>query len=478
MKNETLYYNGVFHSMRSEDDTFSAMSVGEGRITGTYAVRPSGGYASEVDLGGKRVYPCLIDGHTHLLLTVAMKAVGFSICEITPHGVEPHTLTGVEARLRRYAEAQKQNAVIACSNYILSAMDDEQRLPTREELDDWGGGRPVVVYTIDGHSTALSSAMLRLVGIDPEGHSGVLTGEENDRMQGRLTDALSAVITPAALARGIAAFENACAAYGISVVGALEGNGDSEKDPTTALIVRLARHMDVGVRLYLQYTDLARVKPNLKWMRRPRVGGCGDWEMDGAAGSHSAAFSLPYRDSGETAEHCEFLTDELFERLRQGDYALMMQPGYSWIDKRYLHSYESFLPEEILSSLRFRSLLDAGLCVCGSSDSPVQELDPWLQMLGMVQFYREEESVTPFDALRCYTVNPARALGEENERGTLEAGKAADFFTAERDFFTLSPAEIAAFRPEETYYGGVKYRPRRGSLPELAAMLLRKPRMI
>ena len=529
MKNETLYYNGVFHSMRSEDDTFSAMSVGEGRITGTYTVRPSGDYASEVDLGGKHVYPCLIDGHTHLLLTVAMKAVGFSICEITPHGVEPHTLTGVEARLRRYAEAQKQNAVIACSNYILSAMDDEQRLPTREELDDWGGGRPVVVYTIDGHSTALSSAMLRLVGIDPEGHSGVLTGEENDRMQGRLTDALSAVITPAALARGIAAFENACAAYGISVVGALEGNGDSEKDPTTGLIVRLARHMDVGVRLYLQYTDLARVKPYLKWMRRPRVGGCGDWEMDGAAGSHSAAFSLPYRDSGETAEcyyeqdfvdaltaeadalgwqisshaigdraierlltayeklpggrlhrieHCEFLTDELFERLRQGDYALMMQPGYSWIDKRYLHSYESFLPEEILSSLRFRSLLDAGLCVCGSSDSPVQELDPWLQMLGMVQFYREEESVTPFDALRCYTVNPARALGEEAERGTLEAGKAADFFTAERDFFTLSPAEIAAFRPEETYYGGVKYRPRRGSLPELAAMLLRKPRMI
>jgi predicted amidohydrolase YtcJ len=28
---------------------------------------------------------------------------------------------------------------------------DERRLPTKDELDDWAGGRPIVVYNIDGH---------------------------------------------------------------------------------------------------------------------------------------------------------------------------------------------------------------------------------------------------------------------------------------------------------------------------------------
>jgi hypothetical protein len=37
------------------------------------------------------------------------------------------------------------------------------------------------------------------------------------------------------LAKGCANFQNACAGYGIGVVGALEGNGDSPKDRSTAL---------------------------------------------------------------------------------------------------------------------------------------------------------------------------------------------------------------------------------------------------
>lgn len=50
-------------------------------------------------------------------------------------------------------------------------------------------------------------------------------------------------------------------------------------------------------------------------------------------------------------------------------------------------------------------------------------MDPYLQMLGMVQFYREEESVTPYQAFRCYTAHAAKAIGEEDEYGTLEKGK-------------------------------------------------------
>ena len=528
----TLFYNCIGHSMKSAEDVFSAFSVAGGKILQVYgkdAPAPSpAGFSRAVDLGGKHVYPCLIDGHTHMLLTIAVMAMGFNACEITASGVEPHTVAGVGERVRSYAASRKPGAVIAINNYIRTAMD-ERRMPTREELDDWGGGRPVVIYNIDGHSTSLSSAMLRRIGIEPEGHSGVLTGEDNERAQGRLIDTVGSAVTLPVLAKGIAAFHNACAAYGISVVGALEGNGDSKKDATTKLIIRLARHFRVGVRLYLQYTDLSRVAPYIRMMKHPRVGGCGDWEMDGASGSHSAAFSVPYLDTGETApcyfeqstvdalcadadargwqiashaigedairmllnaydkldsptmhrlEHAEFADDETAARICRGRYAVLAQPGYSWIDKRWLHTYEQVLPEAIRNRMKFRTYYEAGVPICGSSDSPVQDLDPWLQMLGMLQFYNESESLTPYEALTTYTVNAAKALQEEDERGTLEPGKCADFFLADADLAALPPEAFTAARVVQTYYGGAPCRPMSGTVGELLRMLLTRPKKI
>lgn len=523
-----LFQNGIIHAGEDGEEIFSHMTVSGGVITGLFPDRPEGKFARVVDLRGRHVYPCLIDAHVHLLLTVAVMAMGFSVCRITPEGISPNTMAGVGQRIREYAAGQKKNGIVACNNFILTGVR-ERRMPGKQELDDWGGGRPVVVYNIDGHSTALSSAMLELVGMDPRKSDGVLQGEENERVQGRLMDLVARRMTPALLAKGIANFQNACADYGISVVGALEGNGDSPKDATTGLIARLARHMDVGVRLYPQYRDLQRVKPFLKWMSVPRVGGCGDWEMDGSVGSHSAAMDLPYRDTGTGAEcyfsqqqvdalveqanragwqiashaigsrairrltealdqvtpnglhrieHCEFPDEQTAARLESGKYALVMQPGYSWIDKRYLHTYRDFLPEQVLSNMKLRSFYEKGVCLCGSSDSPVQELDPWLQMLGMVEFYVEPESLTVEQAFRCYTANAARAIREERLRGTLEVGKAADFFTAGEDLFSLPPERVVAFRPEQTFYGGKPFRRKKGTLGELLAMLLTKPKKI
>jgi len=520
--------------MKSEQDCFYAMELRGVRISRVYPTEsdfPAEKRAQATDLRGRHVYPCLIDGHTHMLMTVSVMAMGFNACSITPEGVQPHTVAGVAERVREYASKQKKNAVIAINNYILTAVD-ERRMPTKDELDDWGGGRAVVIYNIDGHSTALSTKMLKMTGIDPEGHDGILQGEANERAQGRIIDAVGASIGLGALARGIGRFHNYCAEYGINIVGALEGNGDSEKDITTKLIIRLARHFDIKVRLYLQYTDLARVKPYAKLMVHKRVGGCGDWEMDGASGSHSAAFYTPYLDTGKTApcyyeqefvdaaaaqfdsegyqiashaigeagidrllsafeklpekglkpfhriEHCEFHGDEALEKLKLGRYAVMMQPGYAWIDKRYLHSYEQVLPEEIRARLKLKTLFDAGICVCGSSDAPVQDMDPYLQMLGMVQFYNEVESITPYEALCSYTKNAAAALLESEDFGTLEVGKTADFFTADESFFDLSPEKLAAFRPVQTYYGGRAYKKKKGSIPELVLMLLSKPKKI
>lgn len=529
MSKAVLFENALFHTGRTESEVFSFLLVEKGRVKALSDTRPDRReYRRSVDLGGGHVYPCLIDGHTHLLYSIVEAAMGFDLCTIQAGQVVPGTMAGIAQRLREFSAGKKPGELVVASNYFPSAIV-ERRLPTRQELDDWCGGRAVVIYTIDGHASALSTAMLEKMGIDPQGHDGILMGEAHDRAQGRLTDIIASAVTPSVLARGVAAVENACAEFGISHLGALDGNGDSEKDPTTSLLVLLARRMKIQVRFYPQYFDVERAEKFRKYQRRPRIGGCGEWEMDGAIGAHSAAFRRPFKDTGLTApcyytqeqvdrqvaladrcgyqvashaigecaiervgtalvntapgrlhrlEHGEFPDERCLALYQSGRFAVMMQPGYAWIDKRFLHSYEQFLEPEILGHLCFRKLVEAGICVCGSSDSPVQSLNPYMQMAGMVDFYRPEESVSPYQAFRCYTANAARALEEQEELGSLEPGKQANFFVADEELFTLPAGQLPDFRPRRTYYGGRPWKARKGNLWELAGMLFRLPHKI
>lgn len=526
MGKSILFEDAIIHTGRTEEETFSSMLVKDGRIVELNPKSANG--AKRISLGGKHVYPCLIDGHVHLLYTVVMAGQGFDICTISDGNVVPNTMECVEKKLRAFAANKQKNSVVVGNNYILSAID-ERRLPNRRELDEWTGGRPTIIYTIDGHASAVSTAILEKLGIDPKGHDGILMGEAHDRVQGQLTDIIASGVTIPIIAKGIAKFHNDCAKYGISCVGALEGNGDSEKDITTKLIAKLARHFDVDVKLYLQYMDINKALPYSKIQSVMRIGGCGDWEMDGAVGAHSAAFDMAFLDTGVCSkpyyeqdfidkqvkaadeagyqisshaignvavhrivkalsksksgrmhriEHCEWVNDEDIDIIAEHDFAVMMQPGYSWIDKRYLHTYEQFLPRDMISRMKFKTLCDKGICVCGSSDSPVQTLNPWQQMMGMTQFYREEESVSPYMAFKCYTSNPSRAILEESDRGTLEVGKKADFFITEEDIFKMTPEHLGEVNVLKTYYGGKEAKIWKGTILELISMMFCKRKLL
>lgn len=274
-------------------------------------------------------------------------------------------------------------------------------------------------------------------------------------------------VTPAVWAKGIASFTNLCIKYGIGIVCAMDGNGDVNKDKQTRRLAKIASHMEIGVRLFPQFMDLKKARYYRKFQRTPRVGGCGDWEMDGSVGSGSAAFYSPYKDTNELVDcyftseviadklkeadeagyqisshaigekaidvlldgydrfcparmhridHFEFPDKGAVERVMEKNLALAVQPGFSWIDKNYLKSYEQSLPEHIISQqIPLRTLMDHQVCICGSSDAPVQGINPFNQMLGMIDFYIPEQSLTMYQALCTYTRNPAKMLGEEKE---------------------------------------------------------------
>lgn len=528
MNYDAVFFGGSIHTGENEAKTYSVMGVKGGRVAFVGDAFPERMTAKNlVDLAGRHVFPALIDAHLHLMFTIALSGRSFAACEIKDGGVYPNDIAGIAARLKENCAKYRKNDVVVINNYIISAIK-ESRLPTSAELDEWGAGRAVVVYSIDGHSSALSGAMLKKVGL-PAG-DGVFTGKAHEDMQGRVTDAIAASVGLKQLAKGVAEFQNICAGYGVTVVCALDGNADTDNDKLTKLCASLARRMDIGVRLYSQYQSTDRAAEFVNCQSRPRIGGCGEWETDGAVGSHSAAFYAPYADTGEThdsymtleqakalveradglgyqiashaigskaidvmlkalsslgsgtmhrIEHFEFPTREAVELVKRSNIAVCVQPGYSWVDKRYLKSYERFLPNEIIDAqIPLKELVESGVCVCGGSDSPVQAIDPYIQLLGMTDFYLPEQSLSPFMAFRAYTKSAADAILEGGERGTLSPGMAADFFVSEKNFFELSPAEIARFEVSDTYIAGKKYRQKRGGILELAAMFLRRPKKI
>lgn len=533
---KVLYFGGCIHPMTEEKICFSVMGTEGDKICylGNQMPADADTYHSHVDLKGLHIYPALTDAHVHLLYSLVLAASSFFICNITPEGVKPDNFADLEARVRQYCRENPKQKIIVANGYVIAAVK-EQRLPTRQELDNWTGNRPMIVYSIDGHSSAMSTAFMEKLKLPAEENNGIFTGEAHEFIQGKVTGYIASAVTPRILAKGIANFSNQCASYGISRVCAMDGNEDVENDVLTRLLAVIAARMELDVRLFPQYMDFERLKPFQSLQVHPRAGGCGVWELDGAVGSRSAAFYQPYLGTDDPG-HCYYATERIAEKVKDalargialtchaigeaaidqiaGIYeslaeklpksgpmmridhfefpsrkaveavkklpiALTVQPGFSWVDKRFLHSYTRFLPERIVDSqIPLKELVDAGVCVCGSTDSPVQSVNPYDQMLGMTQFYREEQSLTPYEAMRTYTVNSARMLGELDTSGTLEIGKQADFFATKADIFCCEGIEIAATRAAFTVIGGKRYTPKKGTVAELLRMLLKRPKKI
>ncbi|MBQ9526249.1 MAG: amidohydrolase family protein, partial [Fretibacterium sp.] len=67
-----------------------------------------------------------------------------------------------------------------------------------------------------------------------------------------------------------------------------------------------------------------------------------------------------------------------------------------------------------------------------------------------------EELVTREQALTAMTINCARQMFIEDERGSIKAGKYADFLLLNKDVLTCPVMEIHTARPAATYFEGKK----------------------
>ena len=119
-------------------------------------------------------------------------------------------------------------------------------------------------------------------------------------------------------------------------------------------------------------------------------------------------------------------------------------------------------PELAASSYAWKTLMKSGVPVSNGSDCPVEPPDVMRGIecaltrtsLDGTGPYLPEEAFTLREALDSFTVRGAEASFEEDFKGRIAPGFAADFTVLEEDPFTVRPEELHRIRVMETYLGG------------------------
>ncbi|NCF20250.1 MAG: amidohydrolase family protein [Haliea sp.] len=169
-----VFINGDVFTMDADNRIVEALSVREDRIEAvgsTEEIMALAGDETEViDLRGRTLLPGFVDAHGHFPAS-GMIAIAADL-NSPPIG-DKITMAEVLGALKQRAETAEPGEWVTGFGYDDTLLE-EQRHPTRAELDGISTEHPVVAMHISGHMLVANSLALDMVGIgadtpDPEG---------------------------------------------------------------------------------------------------------------------------------------------------------------------------------------------------------------------------------------------------------------------------------------------------------------------
>jgi predicted amidohydrolase YtcJ len=168
------------------------------------------------------------------------------------------------------------------------------------------------------------------------------------------------------------------------------------------------------------------------------------------------------RDRRFRIEHAQHLRFQDMPRFAKLGVIASVQPYHAiddgrWADKR-------IGADRAKGTYAFRSLLDSGATLAFGSDWFVAPIDPLLGIYAAVTRrpldgkrpggWVPAEKITVAEAIAAYTLGSAKASLEEKEKGSISAGKYADFVVLEEDIFDIPSDRIDKVVVAATIIGG------------------------
>jgi len=149
-------------------------------------------------------------------------------------------------------------------------------------------------------------------------------------------------------------------------------------------------------------------------------------------------------------EHTQILNPADIPRFAELGVIPSMQPSHAIGDLYF--APERLGQDRLVGAYAWQALIDAGSIIAGGSDAPVERGDPRIEFYAAVarkslegfsgEGWHPENAVSRTNALKMFTIWPAYAAFQENDLGTIEVGKLADFTIFSTDIMTIPEAEI------------------------------------
>jgi predicted amidohydrolase YtcJ len=472
-KRSVLLRNGFVYS--PTDPFATAMVVDGDTVAWIGSEGAADSFATGVDevtdLDGALVTPAFTDAHVHTTATgLALTGLDLSTTASLPDAL---------ARIRAHVAAHPGQDVLLGHGWDETRWP-QGRPPTRAELDEAAGNRPLYLSRTDVHSALATTALQRRVS-SGEPTDAPLTGDAHHAVR----RAAHAAVTPAQREAAQRAARRHAASLGIGSLHECAGPDISSEADLTALLALAAA--EPGPRVFGYWAEAVTDATGLDRIRDlGATGAGGDLFVDGSLGSHTACLHVPYADAahsgaayldaaaiadhvalcteagvqagfhaiGDAAvtavtegvrkaaertglarvralrhrvEHAEMMTPATIADFADLGLVASVQPAFdaTWGGEDGM--YAQRLGADRARTLNpYAALLRAGVPLALGSDSPVTPLDPWGAVRAAAFHRTPSHSVSVRAAFTAHTRGGWRAAGRD-DAGVLVPGAPADY---------------------------------------------------
>jgi len=513
-----IFQNATFVSCEENNRTFSALVENNGLIAHAGNDVPSAYADAEViDLNGGFVVPAFGDTHIHF--------ASFSFFNAGLDCRDVKDFDELDVVIRSHMDAHSGEKVVlgfGCSAHTVR----EKRLPTKEDLDRITT-HPLMLVKYDGHAAVGNSALIQKLPASVFKNSGFeeKTGWFFLEAFYSAVNHISKSVSIPQLFKNLIGGSDYLAKRGVALVHTAEGVGfplDLDVDVMRFAALGLPQEF----RTYFQTMEVKKVIKR----KLPCIGGCFATALDGCFGSEDAALRKPYSNNKQNSGtlfytqdqvdrfvleahqaglqislhaigdaaieqalvayekalaahpatdhrhiiiHADLMDLPLIQKAADLGICIALQTPFLHWDQEPMEYLDSILGNRTEQMLPLKSMLEAGLLLASGSDGPCTLPDPIFGIFAACNHPNPNESISPLDALKMHTSQCAKLSFDEEKRGTLSVGKAADFVVLDRNILEIPIETIRETQIRNLYLAGQQYEGQNASPLHLTGRCLK-----